>query len=260
MYESIENENTTVPNAGRIYDHLLGGASNFIYDREAAEDILTALPQARSIARANRAFLTTVVRHLLDLGIRQFLDIGSGISAIQPIHETAVDARIVYVDRDPTAVAHNTFALYNRWDATAVRCDLRYPDQLLTNDRVRDLIDFDQPVALLLMAVLQFVADSDAYPAVAVLREALARGSYLALSHPMATPAVSEHCAAIAAVYRRTTTPILSCRDRTQIARFYDGLELVPPGLASVAAWRPDADAGTDIGDFPIVGALAGKP
>ncbi|WP_436528488.1 SAM-dependent methyltransferase [Actinoplanes sp. HUAS TT8] len=253
-----------VPAPGRMYDYLIGGNANFAADRQAADDLVTAVPHARRAARANREFLGRVVRHLLDRGIRQFLDIGSGLSTIGAVHQLTADARpparIVYVDLDPIAVANNILTLYDNPNATATRCDMRFPDHLLSDSAVRDLLDFDRPVGILMMGVLPFVADSDAYPAVAKLRATLAPGSYLALSHPVPTAAGRAYGDAVARVYGRTTTPDVFFRNPAQVMMFMDGLDLLPAGLTPVAVWRAAASGGASLrGDCCVLGAVGRK-
>nr|BFE71665.1 hypothetical protein GCM10020092_049660 [Actinoplanes digitatis] len=165
------------PSSARIYDALLGGNHNFEVDREAAKRLLSMIPAAGEMARANRAFLNRAVRFLLDAGVRQFLDIGSGIPTVGNVHEIAQSrepgARVVYVDIDPVAVAHAGEILRDNPLATAVQADMRFPQAILDHAEVRKLIDLDRPVGLLLVSMLHFVPDDDAFVAVDRLREAL---------------------------------------------------------------------------------------
>jgi hypothetical protein len=253
------------PSPARMYDYYLGGDHNFAADREAAEQVIAAVPNARAIARANRAFLGNAVRYLLDQGIRQFLDIGSGIPTVGNVHEIVAHAhppaRVVYVDVDPVAVAHSVNLLHGNPNATAIRADLRYPEAILAHHNVRTLLDLSQPVALLMISMLQFVEDRDAYPAVTALRDVLAPGSYIALSH-VVTGAIAEGNAnTVAQIYRRSTTPTGIIRNREQITRFLDGLELIPPGLTWVSQWQPGIPVGDTADDhaIAIAGAVARK-
>jgi hypothetical protein len=175
------------PSAAGMYDYYLGGSHNFAVDRQAAEQVVKAIPNVRQIAVANRGFLREAVRHLLKLGARQVLDVGSGIPTVGNVHEVAqaVDhhARVVYVDIDPVAVIHAQQLLSGNDRATALAADLRHPEAILSHRSLRETLDLTQPVGLLLVSVLHFLPDADAYPAVARLREALPPGSGLAISH-----------------------------------------------------------------------------
>jgi hypothetical protein len=251
------------PSSARIYDALLGGNHNFEADREAARRLLSMIPAAGEMARANRAFLHRAVQFMIDAGIRQFLDIGSGIPTVGNVHEIAQrkvpDARVVYVDIDPVAVAHAGEILRDNAWATAVQADMRFPDAVLEHPAVRGLLDLDQPVGLLLVAMLHFVPDDGAYTAVERLRAALPAGSYIAISHGVSdTPADAEE-EGIAALYRRTDVSTATGRSRDQILRFFGDTVLVPPGLVWVHEW-PDGPAGDGgPGDMAVVGAVSRK-
>lgn len=180
---------TSRPHPARMYDFYLGGKDNYPVDREAARQVLRAAPEGRDIARANRAFLQRVVRFLVgEAGIRQIIDIGTGIPGAGNVHEVAGEiapgTRVVYVDNDPIVHVHANALLTSKGSTRIVLADLREPDEILTHPKTRDIIDFSQPVALLLVAILHFIAD-DEDPAglVAALRDALPPGSYLGLSH-----------------------------------------------------------------------------
>jgi len=247
------------PSPARMYDYYLGGNHNFAADRAAAEQVLAALPNARAIARANRAFLANAVRYLLAQGIRQFLDIGSGIPTVGNIHEVIADAqpaaRVVYVDTDPVAVAHSVTLLRDNPNAAAIRADLRHPEAILSHDNVRSTLDLSRPVGLLMVSMLHFV-DDEAYPAVAYLRAALAAGSYVVLSHPADEAFDDDRGDTIARVYQRTTAPSGGLRSRSRIAEFLDGLDLIEPGLVWVSQWQPGPIA--DTGDHHEIRMLAG--
>lgn len=239
---------TTKPSAARMYDYYLGGSHNFAADRAAAEQVIAAVPNAREIARANRAFLHRAVRYLLDRGVTQFLDIGSGIPTVGNVHDIArehtADARVVYVDIDPVAVAHSIALLRGIPQATAIRADLRYPDAILQHHGVYSTLDLSRPVGLLLVSMLHFLPDEHAYPAVAQLRSALAAHSYLAVSHVAVEgtqPATAEE---VTTIYRRTNAPTAIVRSKEQILRFFGDYELSPPGLVWVNQWQH-----TDPGD-----------
>jgi SAM-dependent methyltransferase len=234
-------------NMARVYDYLLGGSHNFLADQDAGRAIASVEPNAREAARANRAFLGRAVRFLSHAGIRQFLDIGSGIPTQGNVHEVAQQAdpgaRVVYVDVDPVAIAHSKTILAGRENAAIVNADLRDPERILGHPSTRRLIDFSQPVGLLLVAVLHFIADADnPRHVVATLRDALAPGSYLVLCHGTdeAKPAVAQ---ATEKVYNRSVAAHATLRSRAEIRRFFDGFELVEPGLAYLSEWRPDSPA-----------------
>ncbi|MEC3918364.1 SAM-dependent methyltransferase [Nocardia sp. CDC160] len=229
------------PSAARVWDYYLGGSHNFQVDRAFAREAMARMPDAPVIARENRAFLGRVVRFLAEQGITQFIDIGSGIPTVGPVHETAratrPGARVVYVDNDPVAVTHSRALLEGDPDTLVVEGDLREPEELLSAEGAGRLIDFNQPVAVLLIAVLHFIPDSD--DPIAILeriRKRLARGSYLVIVH--ASAETDAHHAA-ADLYQRTPTPF-TMRTRDEIQRFFDGFESVPPGLVAPTAWRPD--------------------
>jgi SAM-dependent methyltransferase len=218
------------------------------------------------IARTNRAFLRRAVRFLADAGIRQFLDIGSGIPTAGNVHEVAAsapDARVVYVDIDPVAVAESLELLDGNNRATAIRADLRDAQAILDHPELKRLIDFDQPVALLLVSMLHFVND-DAYAAVERLVAALGPGSYLALSHGTIPEELPSDIDEVRAVYRSNTSTPLNTRSRADVTRFFVGLDFVEPGLVWAPLWRPAAGDPDDFADNPIVSgflaAVAVKP
>ena len=239
--------------AARIYDFHLGGTHNFPADREAAMIVAQMFPTVPLIVKANRAFLQRAVRFVAEQGVRQFLDVGSGIPTEGNVHEvvdTAVDnSRVVYVDIDPVAVSEGLDILEGNPRATAVNGDLREPHSILDNPQVRALIDFNQPVGLLLVAVLHFVPDEIAYDAVAKLLGALPSGSFLVLSHgtPDEQDVADGDIDTMKTIYRQRTTTPLSLRHRAEVARFFEGLELVEPGLVWLPQWRPEP---TDPQDF----------
>jgi len=213
------------------------------------------VPRAAEGARENRASLGRAVRYLAgEAGICQFLDIGTGIPAQGNVHEVAQsiapDARVVYVDNDPVVHVHANALLCDDTTTTAVLADLREPEQILGDPAVGKLLDFGQPLGLLLVAVLHFLTDQDD-PAgiVARLRDAMAPGSYLAISHATADFIQPQASATVTAVYERASAPLV-LRNRDQIGRSLDGLELVAPGLVQPAAWRPEpnGEGGTSAG------------
>ncbi len=232
------------PNFARIYDFLLGGYHNFETDRLAAQKVIEIHPNARLSTQACRAFLRRVVRFLAEQGIDQFLDIGSGIPTQGNVHEVAQEinpaARVVYVDIDPVAVNHSLALLKDNPTVTTIRADARYPDKILEHEAVKSLLDFSRPVAVLLLLIVHSIPDDDeAYPAVHTLRQALAPGSYMALSHTSmegASPEVIEKLEKIGAA---SPTPGRA-RSRDDILRFFEGFELLEPGLVHLPLWRPD--------------------
>ncbi|WP_131767953.1 SAM-dependent methyltransferase [Candidatus Protofrankia californiensis] len=228
----------------RMYDYLLGGKDNYPADRIVAEQVLRAAPEARLMARENRRFLHRAVRFLVaEAGIRQIIDIGTGIPAADNVHQTAQkvtpDVRVVYVDNDPLVHAHANALLTGTGRTAAVLADLREPHKILDHPRVRHLIDFTEPVALLLVAVVHFIRDEeDPAGIVRTLLDALPVGSYLALSHatgdlrPITAAQVTE-------AYDAATSP-LTVRSHSAIAVFFNGCDLVDPGLVQVPTWQPD--------------------
>ncbi|HET8620537.1 MAG TPA: SAM-dependent methyltransferase [Acidimicrobiales bacterium] len=261
---------TRVARSARVYDYLLGGTVNFAVDREAAAHVAGAvggLDVARTIVRANRDFLGEVVRHLAaEVGIRQYLDIGTGIPARDNVHEVAQravpEARIVYVDHDPIVLAH-AHRLLDGTSAGAtayVHGDLRDPGPIL--EQAAQTLDLGQPVAVILVGVLHFVRDTeDPYAIVARLMEAVPSGSYLAISH-LARDLRATEMAELAERYDRSVDGALTVRSHAEVSRFLDGLDLVAGGVARVDRWgQPDTGTGTPEGWVtPVYGALGRKP
>lgn len=232
------------PSPARIYDYMLGGSHNFACDRELANQLVSVAPEIIPTAHANRAFLRRATRFLVNAGIRQFLDIGSGIPTVGNVHEiaqsAAPDASVVYVDTDPIAVAHSAAILHGVDRAGVIRGDLRQPEEILENETVRGLIDFSRPVALLLVAVLHFVPDEEEpQRAVATLRDALPSSSYLVLSQSSPPEKISDEGHAVMDRYARTASRI-GMRTREEIAVFFGDWPLVEPGLVPYHKWRPD--------------------
>jgi hypothetical protein len=242
MRETPAEIDVTVPSIARVYDYYLGGKDNYPADREFADRIAARVPDVPAVLRANRAFLRRVVRALaVEYGIQQFLDIGSGLPTQDNVHQVAQrhtpGACVVYVDNDPIVLAHGR-ALLTSGDRTAVvDGDLREPEAILANPNVRRLIDFDRPVAVLLLTTLFFVADEHRPNAIlARLHDAMAPGSFLAVSHAEVRPLIQE---AGDAFTREATEPGIP-RTREAITGFFEGFELIAPGLVPVSAWRPD--------------------
>ncbi len=239
------------PNTARIWNYQLGGKDNFAVDREAsaaANSMVRSLgvPAGADTAVESRHLLQRMADYMVGQGIRQFLDLGSGLPNManthQIAHRAAPEARIVYVDIDPLVSAHAA-ALMAGPNVVTIRADLREPERVLSDTLVRDLLDFGQPVGIMFMCVLHCLWDrEDPWGIVGQFRDAVAPGSYLALSHMTG----EAHPEAAEGLFRMTqelhwNTPLIS-RDRTDIMRFFDGFTLVEPGLVAPAQWRPDLD------------------
>jgi hypothetical protein len=237
---------TTKANIARVYDYWLGGDHNFQADRDTARTIIALDPNFRTAVRANRAFLGRAVRFLASqAGIRQFLDIGSGIPTENNVHQVAQDiapgSRVVYVDNDDIAVAHSRLMLQDNPDATIIKANLREPDKILADPETQLLLDFSQPVAVLLVAVLHFIPDdAQAADILATLRGALAPGSYLVICHNC-QDGQPELASSFENVYNSRVTAQLRFRTRDEIARLCDGFTLIDPGLVWIPQWRPDS-------------------
>jgi hypothetical protein len=255
---------TSVPNAARVYDYALGGYHNFAVDREFADQAIAAWPGISRVAYANRAYLGRVTEWLVDAGVRQFLDIGSGIPTLGNVHEVAQaiapDARVMYVDIDEVAVMHSEAILAGNPRTGAVQGDLRRPQEILANPRVQELLDFGQPVAVLLVAVLHFIADEDD-PAgiVRELGDALVGGSYVAVSHFTRTSGLDNEQDKVTKLYDRTPTSVRA-RTPEQVAAILDGFELVEPGVVAATAWHPDPEEQRQPEQAAVLAAVGRKP
>ncbi|MFI9244760.1 SAM-dependent methyltransferase [Streptomyces sp. NPDC053086] len=251
---------TSRPHPARVYDYLLGGKDHYEVDQRAGDELAAAAPEARIGVRANRAFLRRAVRYVVGSGVRQILDIGTGLPTSPNVHEVAQtaapDVRVAYVDNDPIVAAHGNALLSRSGSTRIVLGDLREPRSVLDDPEVRRLIDFDRPIALLLVAILHFLADADR-PAevVGTLRDALPAGSFLVLSH--ATGDFADRTAA-QAVYTKATAS-LNLRGHVEVERFFDGFELVEPGLVQVPFWRPDAPPPPRSDEIGFYGGVARK-
>ncbi|WP_256789051.1 SAM-dependent methyltransferase [Frankia sp. AvcI1] len=256
------------PHSARMYDYYLGGKDNFPADREAAEDALAVFPNARVMARENRAFMARATRYLAgEVGVRQFLDIGTGIPTSPNLHEVAqriaADTRVVYADNDPIVLTHARALLTStpQGRTAYLDADLLDPGRILSAPELRDTLDLTRPVAVSLIAILHFLPDGDAdpYGIVRTLVDALAPGSYLALTHATADldPAAQE----MAAVYQAQGITA-QARSRVEVGRFFDGLELIDPGVEVVHRWRSDSPVPSELTDaaVSIYGALGRKP
>jgi SAM-dependent methyltransferase len=238
---------TSVPNVARMWDYYLGGSDNYDADREAARLVLGAAPDVPLAALENREFLRHVVRFLIeDANITQFIDIGPGLPTQSNVHQLArkhdVGARVAYIDNDPTVIAHGRTRLTGVSGVTLIRGDLRRPDNILGNPELQELINLSAPVALCMTLVLHFLTDEDdPYGVVDFLRDSLYPGSYIVISHVTGQDHGDEILGRITGVYDRTTSPLV-VRTETEIAQFFDGLDLVPPGVVFLSQWRPTND------------------
>jgi hypothetical protein len=239
----VNEIDTSRPHPARMYDYFLGGWDNYEVDREAAQRVLDVAPDVVLGARANRDFLRRAVRHLVEGGVRQIIDIGTGIPTSPNTHEIAhavsPDVRIAYIDNDPIVATHAGARLIGTGNTGFFLGDMREPRTILEHPTISELIDFDEPVALLLVSVLHFVTDAeDPAGMLATLREALPAGSYLVLSHATAdfhgevAPEVME-------VYKKATAS-LTARSHAEVLSFFDGYDLIEPGLVQVPLWHPE--------------------
>jgi S-adenosyl methyltransferase len=247
---------SSVPAPARIYDYLLAGDSNFAADRAAAEQIMQAVPEVRDAAWSNRGFHQRAAAYIAGHGVRQFIDIGSGLPTVGNTHEVVqrVDprARVVYVDNDPMVEVHSQALLDPGGTTTVILGDLRDPEGILGHPELRRLIDFSEPAGLLMTGVVMFVADgSDPYGLVARYVGELAPGSYLSLSHLSADHKPETAAEGFRAVFDSATEQ-LYFRSRDEVARFFDGLELVAPydgadpGLCYTGVWGAEDPAAAD--------------
>jgi hypothetical protein len=255
--------NPNIANPARVYDALLGGKDNFTADRAVADKLAAAKPALRPNVRANRAYLGRVVRYLAaEAGIRQFLDLGTGLPSLDNTHEVAQraarDSRIVYVDNDPVVLAHARALLVSstREGTTAyLQADIRDPAAIL--EQAAETLDFSKPVAVMLLGVLYMIPDADLpYETVDAYLDALVPGSYLAISHP-ASDVDAEAAAQAAREYDNSLPTTQTNRSRAQVTKFFDGLELLPPGIVQLNQWRPDPgdeDPGIEISSWAGLG------
>jgi S-adenosyl methyltransferase len=234
--------NVRQPNVARIYDRLLGGKDNFRADRDAAARLQELLPDVARAARENRYFLERVVRYLVgQAGIRQIIDIGTGLPTQDNVHEVAQriapDARVVYVDNDPVVVRHGMALLATNENVAMAESDLRTPREIMTHPDTLRLIDFSGPVAVLMLASLHFVTDVENPQATLRLwRETVQSGSYLAISHITADEVEPAKAKAAQEVYADASAPAVP-RTLAEVESFFDGFELVPPGVVNINSW-----------------------
>jgi SAM-dependent methyltransferase len=251
------------PSAARVYDAILGGKDNFPWDRAVAAQVIAAFPGAASSALLNRQVLERAIRYLTGQGIDQFLDLGSGLPTARNTHEIAQElnprALVAYVDNDPIVLTHARAQLVGDAATTVVTADVRHPDTILTSPAITGFLDFDRPIGLVLNGVIHHLHDDeDPHGVVAKLTSALAPGSYLQLTH------FSTAAPAAAAIERVLMQSIGSgrMRSRAEITGFFDGLELVDPGVVFLPEWRPDRPVGypIEIGGQLLLGGMARKP
>ena len=235
---------TNVPSMARVYDYILGGAHNFAADRQVGSQIETLVPGLRHVARVNRRFLGRAVNFMMDQGIRQFLDIGSGIPTVANVHEVAQErdpaARVVYVDKDPIAVAHSELMLADNRNAAVVHADMRDPEAVLSSPAVNRLLRLDEPVGLLMLLMMHWVPDEDGpEKLVAHYRDALPAGSFLALTH-VARDQIDDNVDQAAAVVNSSkSADQMHMRTHAQVSALFEGFSLVEPGLVGCGEWRP---------------------
>src|SRR6266566_4611407 len=226
-----------------MYDYYLGGKENYPADREAAERALSVVPHGRAIAWANRKFLVRTVKHLARNGIRQFIDLGTGIPTSPNVHESVrsvvLDARVAYVDNDPIVAVHNKALLASLDNGiTSIRGDIRYPLNIMANHTLREVIDFDRPIGVLFVAVLHFVTNAEnPYASVAAFRDRIPSGSCVVISHITSDGTEPTVISTIQEAYRGASAPAVF-RSRKEIEELFTGLDLLKPGLVEVSDWR----------------------
>lgn len=257
---------TSVPSMARTYDFMLGGGHNFAVDREVGAKIEAAMPGLRHAARVNRAFLGRVVRFMVGQGIRQFLDVGSGIPTVGNVHQIAQhvdpECRVVYVDRDPVAVAHSELMLAANDRAAVAMADMRDPEAILTSPQVRRLLNFDEPIGVLMLLVLHWVPDEgDLLSLLERYRAPLAPGSYLAITHVTGDNQGAELTEATDVIRRSNSPDQVHLRTHAEILRMFGEFELVEPGLVGCAMWRPGgpSDIADDVDMNMLVYAGVGR-
>jgi S-adenosyl methyltransferase len=232
------------PNVARIYDYLIGGKDHFAVDREAARQLLAVLPNAAAVARANRAFVAAAVRQVARAGVRQYLDVGAGLPTAPSVHECAREfvpgARVAYVDNDPVAVAHARALLATGDGVIATEGDARDPGAILADPAVDALIDLSEPVCVLLVSMLHFFPAQEADLIVGTFRQRMAPGSYLVISAGDQNEHEADLGDGVQNAYGRET--VLTGRPAAEIAAYFEGFDLLEPGLVDVTAWRPASE------------------
>lgn len=250
------------PSVARVYDYYLGGSHNFAADRAFAAKVMAALPSIQNVIQENRAFLRRAVRFMVDAGIDQFVDLGSGIPTVGNVHEVAQalnpGVTVAYVDHDPVAIAHSRALLADTPGTTVVKADLRHGDSALSHPDLTKLIDLSRPVAVLIIAVLHFVPDlEEARTIVARVREQLTPGSYIALSHA-SSEAESKGVDETESLYSSDVTE-MAMRSRAEIESLFGTMRMVPPGVVTLPMWRPEVpeEVTPDMEEYPGYGGVA---
>jgi len=253
------------PHAARVFDYALGGKNNYAADRALIDKLSAVIPDTPLVARENRAFLGRAVHFLAEAGIRQFIDIGTGLptqaNVHQVAHQVAPDARVVYVDYDPIVIAHSRELLSGTDNAIVIQGDVRQPDDILGDPRLQKLIDFEEPVAVLLVGLLHLVADSDDPGAIAArFRAAIPPGGYLAICHITGDHQPPDAVAQWKELFGGMAEPMVP-RSHEEIGPYFEGMELVDPGLVKASEWRPDAPGGAPSPTTGwLLGGVARKP
>ncbi len=263
----IPKIDTTRPSAARMYDYYLGGFHNFEVDRQAADQLLEIYPQVRDSAVANRAFLRRAVEFMVSQGIDQFLDLGSGIPTVGNVHEVAQaanpEARVVYVDIDPIAVAHGRAILEGNERATVIQADARDVESILNHPDTQRLLDFSKPVGFLAVGFFYFIDDEGVRHILDMFNQLAVSGSYLALSHLSDDDEIVTNDAIRMAIekgkeiYARSPSP-LYWRKKQEIEAMFEGWKLVEPGLVFVPLWRPESDEDPGLDDPAALAMYAG--
>ncbi|MBO2446964.1 SAM-dependent methyltransferase [Actinomadura barringtoniae] len=247
---------TDKPNMARMYDYALGGKDNFAADRDAVNKLFAFSPENRYVPKANRRFLGRAVRHVASQGVRQFIDLGAGLPSQGNVHEVAQqslpDAHVVYVDADPVVLTHATALLATDPSTAVIQADIREPEKILADGKLRELIDLSEPTCVLFVSVLHGISDADD-PAgiVQAFADQLAPGSHLILSHLTSEGHPPELVKQKEEVFAKSPTPF-SYRSRAEILRYFDGFTLVEPGLTPVTSWR---DEETESAEMTAAGA-----
>ncbi|MGW4034359.1 SAM-dependent methyltransferase [Streptomyces sp. NPDC004838] len=263
---AVDRIDTGRAHSARVYDYILGGKDHYPVDVQAGDAMVAGWPSLPVSMRQNRLFMNRVVRYLArEAGIRQFLDIGTGLPTSPNLHEVVQqerpDAAVVYVDNDPIVLAHAEALLTSSPEGRTayVDADMRDPDSILESDAFKELLNLREPVALTVIAMLHFIRPPDDHPLVRALLDRLPSGSYLAISTATADFAPEEF-ARVVTEYESRGIPMVP-RDREQVGAFFDGLELVEPGLTQVHRWRPtEAQAAVDNSQVAMYGAVGRKP
>ncbi|MDA3629636.1 SAM-dependent methyltransferase [Saccharopolyspora sp. WRP15-2] len=258
---------TTQPSAARAYDYFLGGSHNFAADREFANQVLAIAPSIPAVTRLNRSFLRRAVHYCLDQGIRQFLDLGSGIPTVGNTHQVAdaagIAARVVYVDNEPVAYHHAQHVLGGSETATIIQADMRDLPAVLDHPDTRRLLDFTQPVGLLAVGVLLYLEDPQPAELLGAYRQRLAPGSLVAVStltDEHASPELRAEMELLRGAYESAGEPVYP-RDHAEILRWFDGLDLIDPGLVTLPEWHPQDQVELDDPAKPLgYGAVARVP